>query len=365
MGFDPTISSVKAGIYHANIQVYGVEWAGEETGPIPVTIRARKAGDEGWVKQVGVYVDRNGNIIDAPTIAVENARPGVQYEVNAVYSLGSGPGLSAIVVAPYYLMGNYYLVSNAANTVCGAEPVFLYSKEAFGQGVTMYYDSALTTPITEGYISRKSYGPIYYVNSGVVGAVTSWGCFSTISGKFALGATASICNIGFQVLFTNAPDLNNLVGYEMFYDRAMTEQVLGFHYLLSASNGVLYTIDDIESSVVLGVAGECEDYFNLFVKNNSADRVIEMVSVGDQVYNDDIPPVNEITATHAGFNTGITIKLSGGGGCDSCSVSELKLLKGSVSQQIMKVKDGIYKLNPVTFLPSDEVTIELNNVPIT
>lgn len=360
MGFDPTISSVKAGIQSGNIRVYGVQWAGEDTGPIPVTIRARKAGDVGWAKEVGVLVDRNGNIIEPPSIPVQNARPGTQYEVNAAYSLGVGPGLSALVTMPYNLMGNYYLVSDAAETICGSEPVFLFSKETFAVGATMYTDSELTTPANGAYISRKTYGPIYRLEDGVIGVETAVGCFNSISGRFGLGNSTNICKGGYEVLYTNAPDLVNLIGSRMYRDVALIQGVTGFTYLLNAANGTIYNIDS-EVAEVYSEAGQCEDFYNLKVNNTAPERVIDMIAMGGRVYSDDIVPGEGLVSTHAGFTGPISVRLYGGGSCDSCDFSELKLIKNGVAKQTMKVKDGLYRFIEEPFVSSDEIIIELNN----
>lgn len=72
-----------------------------------------------------------------------------------------------------------YLVNTFSYLVCGGTPMTLYSSAPFAVGVTLYFDSALTRPVT-GYllVTQLKNGYIYNLNSstGVVGASTGTHC---------------------------------------------------------------------------------------------------------------------------------------------------------------------------------------------
>lgn len=72
-----------------------------------------------------------------------------------------------------------YLINTFSYLVCGGTPITLYSSVPFAVGVTMYFDSALTRPVT-GFllITQLKNGNIYNLNiaTGVVGASTGTHC---------------------------------------------------------------------------------------------------------------------------------------------------------------------------------------------
>lgn len=121
--------------------------------------------------------------LDTSTTNVNNYQITFNYPVIAGYILTAIAAsstltaqLKAIVNGVFF---DNYLVHTVPYLICGSSPITLYSSNAFGVGQKMYFDSALTRPVT-GYtlITQFKHGFIYTIDSttGIVGASTGNNC---------------------------------------------------------------------------------------------------------------------------------------------------------------------------------------------
>lgn len=81
-----------------------------------------------------------------------------------------------------------YILGNNLGTICSGSPVTLYTPGAFGVGVILYLDAALTTPVTgNAYVVQNSNNHIFNLNSstGLIGSDTGSMCTGTATLTFS------------------------------------------------------------------------------------------------------------------------------------------------------------------------------------
>lgn len=86
-----------------------------------------------------------------------------------------------------------YILGNNSSTICPLTPQNLYTNGAFAVGQVLYYDSALTTPVTGfAFVVQSATNIIYNLNNtnGTIGASTGLSCSSnTVNITSDLGGT--------------------------------------------------------------------------------------------------------------------------------------------------------------------------------
>jgi hypothetical protein len=99
----------------------------------------------------------------------------------AIYNINSTTGVVGTATGSNCTSGTAgtYILGNNSGTICSGSTQTLYTNGAFGVGQVLYYDSALSTPVTGySYVVQSVSSEIFNLNSstGVVGSYTGLSC---------------------------------------------------------------------------------------------------------------------------------------------------------------------------------------------
>jgi hypothetical protein len=99
----------------------------------------------------------------------------------AIYNINSSTGVVGTATGSNCTSGTAgtYILGNNSGTICSGGTQTLYTNGAFGVGQVLYYDSALSTPVTGfAYVVQSVSSEIFNLNSstGVVGSYTGLSC---------------------------------------------------------------------------------------------------------------------------------------------------------------------------------------------
>jgi hypothetical protein len=111
-------------------------------------------------------------------------------EISAFFSSFS----STVIVSLNQPVAGTFALSIAPSGICGATPGTFYTNGPFAPGVTLYSDSALSSPVT-GYNYVVTNNTVYLIDgtTGLIGAATGNTCNANISGAtgFSVGSPTS------------------------------------------------------------------------------------------------------------------------------------------------------------------------------
>jgi hypothetical protein len=99
----------------------------------------------------------------------------------AIYNINSSTGVVGTATGSNCTSGTAgtYILGNNSGTICSGGTQTLYTNGAFGVGQVLYYDSALSTPVTGfAYVVQSVSSEIFNLNSstGVIGSYTGSSC---------------------------------------------------------------------------------------------------------------------------------------------------------------------------------------------
>ena len=250
----PDVAGFSVNNYGNNLAIYQVVWVVVPTSPQTVAVQSRVLGTSTWtVATTGLVVLPNGNISGtSPYLIPAATSPSTIYEVQIFNNCGGAGLIKQITTPATPIYTNSYRLGNIPYLICGATPELLYTSAPFGNAVFVYYDAALTMPVTGfGYIIPSN-GDIYYMISGTGQVLYSEGgnCNAGTPNSYLLGNNSStICASSTSyVLYTNG---SFAVGKVLYYDAsAINTPVTGVSYIVF--NGIVYNLNT--STGVIGSA---------------------------------------------------------------------------------------------------------------
>lgn len=261
----PYIVKANIAIDGLGFTLYGVTWQYTPLGEQAILVQYRVQGDITWINvSTSLKVDAGGNISVGSLNILNSAVQGETYEIRFVNQCGSLEYIQTFTFSTS-IYSDYYLVDNAIYNICGNDPLVLYSKVPFGNGVEMFSDIGMTTPITGySFISSTSEDTIYNINSGtgIVGAVTSYGCRNSISLKGKLSnVLGSVCGSSITNIYSEE---SPKIGIFVFTDEALSEPVLGFDYVVFVGNETIFGLDN-STGEIIAESGTCTAFGNSYL----------------------------------------------------------------------------------------------------
>lgn len=356
-----SIKDLRLGIVNGGIGLYMVVWQSVQTEILPVNIQYRVFGDIPWIDVLnGLPVPISGVPANTPLMLVENAVAGTKYEIRAIETQANTAFIGSITM-PVLLNGNNFLVADQIYNICGEQPKFLYYTGNFGVGAEMYNDILLTDAIDETLITQVSFGDIFTVAAGVVGASTGFGCYNWRSGLY-VPSTGSILCTGDPVieLYTDGEVGISLEGMVLYSDQELTTPLTGNNYVLEVDSGVKYNLNS-GTGEVGAPFGTCEDFYNVEIENNNPKRtIVGIFGIENFLLQATVTVGESEVGVHTAFEGVISISITGGGNCESCGEESAKLFINGVDTETLITQEGTYYFASVSFTGEDAIKIVLN-----
>ncbi len=202
-----------------------------------------------------------------------------------------------------------YSLGNNSGTICSVPTETLYTNGAFAVGLVLYYDSALTTPVTGfDFVMNTGDNVIYNLNNatGVIGVSTGLNC-SFVSTVMRLSNTyTNICAQATTTVYSNAPVTTGVIIYS---DSGLTTPITGFAFV---SGSFIYNLNTVTGEVQSALAQNCGDtsIFNL----TSARTITAVTSLNGFTLTGTIAAGSNQNGTHIAFSASIVVSTSGSGG---------------------------------------------------
>lgn len=271
----PDISSINMNVLGSAIAIYGATYSQTPTASQTVTVRYRVHGTSTWLVATNALVlFPNGNVSGTSPYQIPGLTAGTTYDVWINNNCGGSGFVSQITLPTGSVYSGSFLLDNIIYNICGETPVTLYSIAPFGSGVTMYYDSGLTTPVTGfTYISGTS-GNIFQINtgSGIVGADTGSACSHGTPGNYRLSnSTGTVCAAAPTVLYTNGAFA---VGGTLYTDMALTHPLTGYSYVVRSGDNTIYNLNSTTGVVGASTGLSC-----------ASTSTINVINFGDSALN--------------------------------------------------------------------------------
>lgn len=150
---------------------------------------------------------------------------------------------------------NSYRVSNTLASICATSPMTLYTPSAFGNGVVVYTDPGLTSPLTGVIYIADGTGAIYAINSSTGKVLYGIGanCNSGTANSVKLSnSSGTVCAASSSILYSNGAFV---VGGILYTDSSITNHITGFTFV--AYNGNIYNLDTSTGVVGSATGGTC------------------------------------------------------------------------------------------------------------
>lgn len=249
----PEVAGLNLAMSGDNIGLYGITWSVTPAASQTVTVKYRVNGTTPWnVATNGLVIFPNGNISGTSPYLITGVSADTTYDVQVLNNCGGVGFIQQITTPSGTIYSGDFLLNNVLYSLCGGDPVVLYSSAPFGTGVTMYTDAGLTTIVT-GYIYIASAldGIIFEINTstGVVGSPTGNVCNTGNPGSYRIGNnTGTICAQPIVTLYTNG---SFAVSKILYYDSALTTPVTTYSYVFNISDDNIYNLNTL--SGVVGV----------------------------------------------------------------------------------------------------------------
>lgn len=307
---------------------------------------------------VGVYVFTSSSFVFPVT--------GYNYiaDINGdIYELNTSTGEVGILTGFECNSGisGLYKLAVDIGDVCNAETQTLYSDVAFAEGAFMFYDSALSTPVTGFvYIVQVSTNNIYNIDSltGEVGVDTTNDCGA--GDQFQVDTNIlTVCRAIQQTFYPDAPFAP---GVTMYTDSGLSTLLTSYDYIIQVSTSPdIYDIDSV-TGVVGALAGTCSPSFNTQIINNLTGASIDDTTVGGAAWiivdtgTFPIGSGSDLTGTHGGFFGVIRVIISG-----VVAAGSLALYVDSILIECLNVSiSGNYDYSSRSYSSGSIIVIELN-----
>lgn len=197
--------SVYVGSYYLDNIIYNI------CGETPVTLYSSQPFASG----VTMFTD----------IGLTNRVTGYTYITkngNNIFGLNTSSGVVGVDTGTACANGTpgTYVLGNNTGTICGLTPLTLYTNGAFGVGVVLFQDMALTMPQTGfSYVVNQATNIIYNLNSstGAVGSSTGLNCTGTATLTFSFSNLSGGSYLSFNALLNRTIDANVVVS-RMYVD---------------------------------------------------------------------------------------------------------------------------------------------------
>lgn len=250
-GTCPEVAAINASVVSGDIGIYGVIWSSNPVASQTVTVKYRLNGTTTWIVATNALVlFPNGNVSGTSPYLITGLSEGLTYDVQIINNCGGVGFITQVTTPTGSVYTGSYLVDSVLYTICGNDPITLYSSAPFGPGVIMYTDIGLTT-LASGYdyIADANNGIIYEINAttAVVGSATGNTCDSGISGTYKLGNdTGTICDADTITLYTNGAFG---VGQVLYTDSALTTPQAGYSYVVNTATNHIYNLNSTTGAV--------------------------------------------------------------------------------------------------------------------
>lgn len=276
---------------------------------------------------------------------------------NQIYSINPGTGVVGAAIGGAMCgigIPATFRLGTVLGTICTQMLVTLYTSGPFAVGVTVYYDSALTTPVTDAtYIVDVSTGHIYHLSgAGVVGADTDSACGMGVPGSYALGNNSgTICAGDLMTLYTTDPFA---IGQILYYDSSLTMPVTGMAFVFRVDRNEIFNVNTGTGAVTSTTGLACTNNV-LIVNNSAAYNITNITGLAGFTFVPDVAPAGTQSGKHTPSTSIITATVAGIDG--PCS---LTLYKNLVPLQCINVgAAGAFPFGSISYVNTDNIQINL------
>ncbi len=268
-------------------------------GNSPVTLYSGSSFGTGTI----MYTDAGLTIPLTGYTYITLASGGDIYQVNTSTGLvgtNTGSQCSSGTAAEYAL-------GNNSGTICASPTQTLYTNGAFAIGLVIYYDSALTTPVTGfDYLVNVTTLAIYNLNnaSGVIGTATGSSCTSVSTSLKLSNSYDNICAQSNTTVYTNGVFG---VSKTLYSDSGLTTPITGYIYV--SDGGAIYNLNTVTGVVGSALAQACGQ---VGIYNGSAGATVTAITgITGYALTGTITPGLSQQGTHVAFSASIQMTLSG------------------------------------------------------
>lgn len=362
-GTCPIISNSNIGLLsNTSIGLYGVTFPTIPTSSQTITVMYRVTGTSPWNTATGALtILPNGNISGSSPFIIPGLTPGTQYDVSVQNNCGGTALIKQITTPSNTLYTDQFLLDNSLYAICGDAPVTLYSSVPFANGVQMFTDNGLTTPVTGfSYIVQISSGWIYLLGpTGIVGVNSQSNCGGGTLGSYVLGnSLGSICANASQSLYTNgafAP------GQVLFQDSALTTPQTGFIYVVQLSTNTIFNLNSSTGQIGASTGTMCSTTTVRMTSDMAGCSLTNVTGITGFTPSPAFPlnPGGTITGTHSGFTGSIACTITG---TPILGGSNITLTVNGILRQTLTVSAaGTFTFGSLTYTSTDVLEIDLNS----